>query len=656
LNKGLVLASALALILVGCQNSARVVTFPARPAASVQEPVDLAALEKRYPGQDGVYLQRDTSFEHVTTNNWPAPLEWAFFETQSRRYVVFNPDATWLSTFQVQVNPGYELENVALWIKGPDGKTREFGINDLKTERDSNGRVTYKLAYPDVRKGSIIDEAFVLKKANCWSAPPLNHEVPLQFSIPCQQATFRFLLPNWWETKVKALGPDRRLPVETRVDENAKKKIMTYTAKDIPAVEKELFAPFFKEVSSYAEIMVTKLDLGNAYYRASSDWNAFAGEFKRYVMDKDPIFSQRVDRTTAEATQSCKSDRERLEALVAWVQTNMEVGSTKGNFADVLAAKKGSIYQLTGLTQSMLRKAGIGSRFLLIHSAEDGYFDKDFVSNEELYIPALLVEIEGKAFVVLPYAKNLPVDQTPERFQGQTALAIEASGASELITVPTGNLATNEVVEDYALTLMEDGKVKVVEEKVFQGSNAYSVRRSLEDLNKEETEKLLKGLLTYTEGKVEFTKYEFVDAMDYKKPLKLHLEYIVDNLVTLTPEEVIFNTGGLFAPASRLKTKVAPKDRQNPVRIYIDETSRKNITLAFPGTWALTHVPQNFQQENRFGRTTATYASGDGQFRVQQALTLKKCDEPKERIEELLELTGNRSKLHIPTLVFKVKS
>ncbi|WP_243287743.1 transglutaminase domain-containing protein [Geothrix terrae] len=655
MKSALVLLAALAMLAVGCQTSERLVTFPTQTVAEVKAPLDVPALEKRFPGQDGVYLQRDTSFEHVTSDGWPVGITWTFFETQTRSYVVFNPDAKWLSTFEVQVSPGSELERVALEIRGTDGKSHQFGAGDLKQEQDSKGLVTYKLAYPDVRKGCVITEAYVIKKTNCWAAPPLHHEVPLQFSIPCLQASYRFLYPNWWATKVKALGQGRALPVEVKKEEQAKKTIMTYTAKDIPAVEKEPFSPFFKEVSNYAEIMVTQLSLGKAYYAAPLTWDAYAKEFKGYVMDKNPIFSQRVDRATVEATQSCKTDRERLEALVGWIQANMEIGATKGNFADVLAAKRGSVYQLTGLAQSMLRKAGINSRFLLIHSAEDGYFDKDFISSEELYIPALMADLGGRSYVVLPYAKNLPVDIIPERFQGQTALAIEPSGAAQLITVPTGNLATNEVSEDYALTFSEDGKVRVTEEKTFQGPNAYSVRRSLADLNREETEKLLKGLLTYTEGKVEFTKYEFVDQSDYKKPLKVHLEYVIDNLVTLTPEEVLFNTGGLFAPASRLKTKVAPKDRQNPVRIYYDEASRKNILLTFPASWRLSRVPQDFRLENRFGSISGSYKSGPRKLQVQQALTLKKSFEPKERIEDLLELTGNHSKLYVPTLVFKVK-
>jgi len=620
--------------------------------------VDAAELEKRYPGQDGVYLDRETSFEHVTAGaGWPvsAISEWSFFETQNRSYVVLNPDATWLSTFTLVIRPGRELERVALRIQNPDGTSRSFGLLDLKQEKDSNGQITYKLAYPDIKKGSLVSEGFVIKQNCLRTTAPIHHEVPLQFAIPCKKASFRYLYPNWWIAKLKNLDTGRQLPVKYTQDEQAKKTIMSYSAQDIPAVEKEIFAPFFKEVSAYAQIMVTKLDLGPINYAAAADWNAFASNFKRFVMDKDPVFSQRVERTTTEAIQACKNDREKLEALVGWVQTNMEIGSARGNFADLLIAKKGSVYQLTGLTQSMLRKAGVSSRFLLIHSAEDGFFDKDFISNEELYIPALMAVIEGKSYVVMPYAKNLPVDHIPERFQGQAALAIEASGAAELITIPTGNLSTNEVVEDYTLTFTEDGKVKVVEEKAFQGSNAYSVRRSLADLNKEETEKLLKSLLTYTEGKVEFTKYEFVDQNDYKKPLKLHLEYVIDNLVTLTPEEIIFNTGGLFAPASRLKNKVAPKDRQNPVRIYYDEASRKNITLHFPAAWSLARTPQDFQLENRFGKIAGVYKSSEQRLQVQQSLTLKKCFEPKERIEELLELTGNRSKLHVPTLVFKVK-
>jgi len=658
----------LLLLTMACSSSPRLVYLP---GAQVQNPgtpgvhtlaspqpaqVDIKALEAQYPGMDGVYLERDTALENVTKENFFANTgSWKFFETHSCRYVIFNPDAQWLSTFAVTVKSGHLLERADLEITYPDGKVRKYTKDDLKVETDSSSNDTYKFVYPEVQKGCIISEGYVLANNNCLRNPPLDHEVRLQFAIPCRKVSFRYLYPMGWDIKLKRLGSDRKLPVTITDQVEAKKRLMTYEAKDVPAVESEPFSPFFKEVSDYAEIMVTSLSLqGVAPYRSPESWDAFGNRFKSYVIDRDPVFSKRVKKTTEEITATAKTELEKFDAIITWLQENMQSEYLRGNFADNLVAKKGSIYQITGLANSMLRECSIPAKYLLIHSAEDGFFDDEFISNDELYIPALMVTLSGKDYVVLPYVKKLPVSLVPERFQGQAALALSATGA-EVIQVPLGNQASNESLEEYTATFQEDGRVHILEERTLLGQAAFSIRRSLANLNKAETEKLLKGLLTYTEGQVSFNGYSFVDQENYKQPLRIKLDYVIDNLVTLTPEEILFNTGGLFAPASRLKNKVDAKTRQNPIRIYYDETLRKRISLVFPANWKLSTPLVDLKEENRFGSVHATYTKADGKLSVEQTLTLRKTREAKEGYDDLLALIGKKSRLSLPTLVFKVK-
>jgi len=650
-------------LLLGCSTSPRLVYLPSAQDQTTPggtppapAPVDVKALEARYPGVDGVFLERDTALENVTEESFITGPHWDFFETQSCRYVLFNPDSQHLSTFVVHAKKGYSLERADLQITYPDGRVKRFSKDQLTTETDSKGATTFKFIYPEVQKGCVISEGYVLKPDNCFSTPPIDHEVALQFSIPCQRVGFRYLYPSNWNAQLKLLGPGRSLPVTITEQPEARKKLMTYEAKDVPAVESESFAPFFKEVSDYAEIMVTSLSLhGVEPYRTPSDWDAFGNRFRGYVIDKNPVFSGRVRKTAEEVIASSKTDLEKLDATVTWLQENMQIEYLKGNFADNLAEKKGSIYQITGLANSMLKLNGIPAKYLLIHSAEDGYFDDSFFSNDELYIPALLVKLAGKDYFVFPYMKKMPITHVPERFQGQWALALAPAGDTELIKVPMGNQANNESLEQYSVAIQEDGQVRVQEERTLQGQNAYSMRRSLANLNKAETEKLLKTLLTYTEGQVSFNSYSFVDQEDYKQPLKIRLDYVIDNLVTLTPEEVLFHTGGLFSPASRLKTKVEAKDRKNPVRIYFDETLRKQITLSYPAAWELTSGLKDFKEENHFGTIAATYHVQAGKLEAEQTLTLRSGSEPKERFPELLSLIGKKSRLSLPTLVFKVK-
>ncbi|HJW73518.1 MAG TPA: transglutaminase domain-containing protein [Geothrix sp.] len=632
--------------------SSRISYLPTEPPMAAQPKIDVAAYEKKYPGKDGVYLSLDRIVEHVTMRSYVANVsEWIVYETTRRSYVLLNKHAEWLTTFSIEVNPGSEIETISLMIQAPDGTSKVFGRDDLVAQTNSDKKQIFKLIYPNAVKGSVITESFVIKRTS-GIRDASNIDYALQFNIPCEKMTFKFMYPDSWKVQMKKLGPGRELAVTSATDDKANKAIVTYEGRDIPALEKEIYAPFPKEVSNYFRLMVTQ-GWGSPAFES---WDEFARQFKQYAMDKSPLFSQRVDTTVGDLIKDAKTPLDQLEAIVEFVQENIEVGASayKDNFADTLAKKKGNWYQVTGLAQNMLGKAGITSRYLLIHTANDGYFDKDFISFDEVYLPALGVSLGGREMIVLPYAKHMPVTHIPESMQGRPALEIRGDGKGTFTTTPYGSAESGTTEETYRVSLGLDGNLTVKEERTLTGSSAFQARRSLEDLKPDELEKALKKMLTYSEGNVAFKSHDFENLKDFRKPLKIKLEYTIDNLLTVTPEEVIFNTGGLFSPSSSLKTKVATEERQNPIRIYNDERTVKKISLEFPKAWSLVEVPKGFKTENGFGKAESVITVAGTGLQVEQSLSLLKSEAPREKFGELLDLVGRRSRLSLKTLVFKV--
>jgi hypothetical protein len=57
--------------------------------------------------------------------------------------------------------------------------------------------------------------------------------------------------------------------------------------------------------------------------------------------------------------------------------------------------------------------------------------------------------------------------------------------------------------------------------------------------------------------------------------------------------------------------------------------------------------------ENEFGSIRGDYTVGDGRLFVDQGLRLRRMRAPREKFSEFVELSGGRSKLDIPTLVFQ---
>lgn len=641
----------LTLLTLGCEDSIRLTYLPEPTTQRFEvSPEQVKAYEARYPGKDGIYLDQAFDFEIVTSPTFES------VRARNYAYVVLNRNSESLSTFSVHVDSGAELEKVYLIHRRPQGEQKVYGYEDLKVERDSNGSRTFKFIYPNVEKGSVISEHYLIRHNNPRMGDLMDFEAPLQWELPCEKVRLRFLHPDSWEGQVKRLAADRALPYQRTQDEGAHKVIYTYEAKEVPGLDEEPFAPFFKERANYFKFGFQSMP--SFRYQGASNWQAFQRDFASYAVEKEAIISPRVQTMAFELTKDCRGDEERLDAIVTYVQNTIAPGPLPNNpnFADMLATKHANLFQATGLTKSMLAKVGISSEFVLMHSQREGYFDESFISFDEVSTPGLHVTVGAKTFVVFPWINGIPVTHLPEPFQGSKALVVgPRQTTTTFIQLPDGNLSANTWEERYEVALDADGRATVKEEKVLSGSSAFGVRQALKDLKKEETEKLLKKLLTYSEGEVKFTSVGFEHKDEPKHPLVIKLAYTVDNLVSVTPEEVIFNTGGLFAPSSSIKTKVDPTARQSPIRIYYDEARTKKVALTFPSAWSLETAVKDQSVENAFGALAMTLKAEPGRLQVDQTLRFKKASAEAARYQELFPLTGRRSQMAIPSLVFKVK-
>ena len=385
--------------------------------------------------------------------------------------------------------------------------------------------------------------------------------------------------------------------------------------------------------------------MGRIVYSAPRTWSDYAESFKRYVMDNNAHFSNRLNSRTKKLVAG-KTDRlEILDTIVTYVQEEVDTdgGSDVGNFAKILKTGKGNQISNTALARKMLSSAGIKSSMVLIHSAVDGYFDPSFISTEQLYIPAVLAQVGGRDYYVFPYMEGLPIDHLPKPLQGQSALVIRDDGTTRLTETPRGNLAENDTTKSCVITLDEKGGVNVTETITLRGSSAYMVRDMLKQLKDDERNEVLEELISYSEGELEVKSKVFKGIEDRSAPMIAELTYRIDNLVTITPDEVLFDAGGLLSPLSKSKTGIDPNKRQNPIFIPYDEQYHKEIKIRFPENWTLTGQPEAIDYSNLFGSIKNQSEVANNELVLNQKLDLKKSLEPKEKIEELLMLTGQTS-------------
>ena len=629
--------------------------YTARPASDLR-PVDPARVQKVVDAarddDDAHYFYYESTREHLFM--LPDKAEWTYLEDVRGQYVVLDPDEERLTTFRMTLPRRARLEDGFFRSTSPSGVVETFTAADLIEERDGDD-VTYKLAYRSIEKGSVIEEAFRIRQE--WGDnfnPPLYHDIRLQRPFATDTLIARYIFPETWAMRLKQTAP-REYPLMEITPLRDGRRVLDITLADLPAFPDEPYAPYYKEVAPYWEFAINRIESRPgqpALYVAPESWEELAGNIKDYAFKRGGIFSDPVRRKLGDIVDPAATDSAKVAQITTWVQSNIEAGDEARNLGDVLKTGTGSIYQITGLTQALLDEAGVETSFLMIHPRSEGYFDPSFIHTGQFVEPAVLARVPGTDYILFPYVDGLPFSYIPEPYQGVAAMRINSDGFDGFITLPTPRAQSYATDVRYQIDIDEDGVVRVDEVATLRGFAAFALRRRFEDLTPDEREAEARELLTYTETEVDDFTYELLDEDDANAPLRVRLQYTIDDLVTVTPEEILFQTGGLLSPASLKSFTVDVRERELPIRIYNDELTTKRLSIRHPDSWRLVTALDGVNERNAFGQAFASYTVTEGEILGMQRTRLNASSAPSTQYRTLLDITGASSKLYVPTLVF----
>ena len=616
------------------------------------------ALAAQYEGEPAYFFDVDRTVEHVFLVAESG--DWSYVEDLRQSYVVLDPEEERYTTFRATLAAREFLDGVFLRTTSPTGEVRTYTEADMVREV-KDGETTLKFAYPSVERGTVIEESF--RTSRMWSDdffPPLYIEEPLQREVPVGRFAFRYIYPDTWALKIKSIGPRQIPPYELDRNSFFNRTAVTFVGNDLPAFPDEPYAPYFKETAPYLEMQVSKIlhpldRLAPPMYEAPETWQQVAERYGEFAFDRGGRRYREVEEQARELTAGAATDSAKTAQIVSWIQNNVEVESGPEDIAGVLRERKGDRFMVTALAQAMLGEAEVESDFILIHPVSDGYFDRAFVTGNQFYVPAVRVALGSEKTVVFPYIEGLATSYIPEEYQGADAMLIRKEGLADFITVPSREADAYAIDDDYDVEIDEDGVIRVRETKTLRGIAAYLTRRAFADLTDDEREEEARELLTYNEGEIQDFEYDLGAMKDFGQPLEITLRYTIPDLVTVTPEEVIFRTGGLLSPASLRSFETDLRDRQLPIRIHYDQVTNKTISIRYPETWTLATQLEDTAERNRFGDVRGVYTLGEGEITAEQQVTLKETRAAPNSYRSLLELTGSESKLYVPTLVFTVE-
>jgi hypothetical protein len=653
--KRAIVGIAIALTAGGCTQSTRISSLQ-MPEETVRQvtPVDVAAYTAKYPTYDGVMLEVERTIEHSGIKDVPLGAlfkGWVFSYVFREKYIILNTEARWLSTYELPYKP----DKLYMAAVSPSGQVSYFGKTDLQVVKDDKGHERYEIAFPRVEKGTVVEVGWEESyDVYGYHPAPLGHDITLQYAIPCEHLKFTFAYPDWWKINIKQLAPMHTIPFRTEQDEAAKKTMLVYEASDIPALRPEPYCPSFKQVSAYLQFRVTSLEMQGIKWDPELTWSNFAENFRTYAIKKAAKRSKDVARVADSLIAGAATAREKVERIVSWVSGTIEPSYSSNN-ADpgkTLSSRRGTIYDITCLAQAMLLEADITSDYLLVHDADDGWFDPAYVSEDQLWSPALSVETDSLPCLVFPWIKRLPTSIIPDKYSGEAALQVEERVAGTIVTLPQGGNRDNTTEQQTEVTVDTAGRLNVVQVQTVKGISAYNIRYELDKMDAAERRKMVDSMLAIKGADLAIDSFTIENDSLYAEPLVFRFYYTIRNLVAITPEEIVVQTADLLKPALESKS-LDSMDRQNPVWIHHDEQLSNTVVIHYPDTWGLTTPLQDGQIENGFGVRSCEYQQEPGRLTVKQSTLLKKCQEPREKIADLVKLIGIGSGTTAPALVFR---
>ena len=615
-------------------------------------PLDIDTYAEIYAEDDGVYLYRENYIEMVHKGSSLLTQDLQTFDSwyvETMRYLVLDPDAEELSTFDLALAPGVRLMNAHIKVIDPDGGITHLDISDMNVETDSDGARRYRVAYPGVKKGTIVDVGYETLE-DPRRTGHYHHELPLQYRLPCEQLRIQVVHPTHWRIKIRGgvdATPNRDELYQRRVDGENRVAITTYDAHDIPALYNEPWSPYRNERLRYIEIALVK-------YRGSpitESWAQYADKLFDYYVDGYSPRQVKVD-----LERNSDDEGSTIRAVLDWVHEKVRHKaldpSIRYDPVEAIERGEGRSAEITVLTKLLLQKVGIVANFVLIHSVLDPPVFDDFVAPGRYYFPGLELQSADSTLLLFPWISRYPAGHIPGFLQQQPMLVFGQSGFLRHDSAGTGAQGRDITTSEYNAEIDEEGQLTMVEVRRLEGEDAFFLRRRMEEFDDEELDEEMKDLIIYEGGEIDFEGYDIENREEYNRPLIITLRYTIDGLVTITPDEAIVRIEELFSPSFSYKRKVETSERVNPIRIYTDEEVSKTVTLRVPENWQVGSLPEDLREETSFGTATASYRYRPGELTATYSRSLRRSERPAEHYQELLLLIGRDSKLNLSTLVF----
>lgn len=470
----------------------------------------------------------------------------------------------------------YNLEN----NKIVETKLKNDGVF---RERFNDHFDVMKVTLPNVREGSIVEISYKVNSDFFMNF----QDWEFQSTIPTRWSEYRAFIPEFYNYDkymqgyvVLAVNESKDVPTSITLTSKErsssraggatefsqdqidfKEKRSRWVAQDVPAFKAEPFITTYKDYISKMnfELAYTKFP-NRPIEPVLGSWEEIN---KKYAESED--FGKEITgngflkKTVDELTSGLSKDSEKLGAIHSFVKQNIVWDGTSRRSVDnsikkVLELKKGNSAEINLLLGSMLEKAGIIVKPVLLSTRDHGFVRESVPITTQFNYVICLAEVDGKQILLDATDRLLPAGVLPERCLNGNGFVVSKDGFS-WVKLVSPLKSKSFLAAD--LTFDPSGGMKG---KVTLDRTGYSAQQSRKKYFEKAESDYVKDFIGSHSWEV--SKSEFKNAKELSEPFKEMYDIVISDHAIATGEMIYLNP---FISMQEIENPFKSEKREYPV-------------------------------------------------------------------------------------------
>jgi hypothetical protein len=425
----------------------------------------------------------------------------------------------------------------------------------------------------------------------------------LSNAMGVQQSKYTVKTPSGYSIRFKEYNYSGK----ATINENNGGKSYEWIAENIKPVKLEPMMPHWSRVRAYVAVAPNQVEI-DGFKGSMTTWKEFGNFLYQLSGNRDELPPEMAMKAK-QMTEGIIDPYKKIDTLYKFMQDNTRYISIQlgiGGWQPIAAEKVakngyGDCKALTNYMSALLRAVGIGSKYAVINSGDDGlYTDASFVSNQ--FDHAILCVPLAKDTVWLECTSSiLPAGYLGDFTYNRPALLVDETGGT-IVRTPVYRKNENLQVRQVEAIIEDGGNLKARSFTRYTGLQQDNLQGLLLTASREDVMKAMRNrfdLPTY-----DVVDYQFTENGGRIPELTETIDLTVTGYAQVSGKRLFVMPNVLTRSGVKL---VVDSTRKFEVELDYDYLDTDTVTIRVPSGYEIESMPKAVKMQTKFGNYTNEY-------------------------------------------------